>query len=172
MNTPELKAKFFAQYWGQHCVCNDEHEYAWRANITLDAAISIYSGDLSEWYAKLKPLSAITDEDAIEVAKILHPGNDQITILSRHGVRILINIDSSHSTEYGLHEILDFSQLDKLQTQSFIDTEYWKTSCDRNKLFVFDFLRSCGYALPFMGISVEQMVEWGWIKLIEKEEVR
>lgn len=29
----------------------------------------------------------------------------------------------------------------------------------------FDFLRSKGYALPFMGISVEQQIEWGWIKL-------
>lgn len=29
----------------------------------------------------------------------------------------------------------------------------------------FDYLRSKGYALPFMGLSVEQMVEAGWIKL-------
>ena len=27
------------------------------------------------------------------------------------------------------------------------------------------FLRSKGYALPYMGISVEQQIEWGWIKL-------
>jgi hypothetical protein len=31
-----------------------------------------------------------------------------------------------------------------------------------------DYLRSRGYALPFMGWSVEQMVEAGWIKLSEK----
>jgi hypothetical protein len=28
-----------------------------------------------------------------------------------------------------------------------------------------DFLRSKGYALPYMGISVEQQIEWGWVKL-------
>lgn len=28
-----------------------------------------------------------------------------------------------------------------------------------------DFLRSKGYALPWMGLSVEQLVEYGWVKL-------
>lgn len=28
-----------------------------------------------------------------------------------------------------------------------------------------DFLRSRGYALPWMGVSVEQQIEWGWIKI-------
>jgi len=31
----------------------------------------------------------------------------------------------------------------------------------------FDYLRSKGYALPWMGLSVEQMVEAGWVKLHE-----
>src|SRR5690606_7643104 len=35
----------------------------------------------------------------------------------------------------------------------------------RNILGVVNYLHSKGYALPFMGISVEQMVEWGWITL-------
>jgi hypothetical protein len=30
-----------------------------------------------------------------------------------------------------------------------------------------DYLRSKGYALPWMGLSVDEMVEAGWIKLIE-----
>ena len=30
-----------------------------------------------------------------------------------------------------------------------------------------DYLRSKGYALPWMGLSVEEMVEAGWIKLAE-----
>lgn len=30
-----------------------------------------------------------------------------------------------------------------------------------------DYLRSKGFALPFMGISVEEMVQAGWIKLKE-----
>ena len=32
--------------------------------------------------------------------------------------------------------------------------------------FMCDYLRSKGYALPWMGLSVEEMVQAGWIKLI------
>ena len=31
---------------------------------------------------------------------------------------------------------------------------------------MFDFLRSKGYALPFMGLSVDEMIKAGWIKLL------
>ncbi len=31
-----------------------------------------------------------------------------------------------------------------------------------------DYLRSKGYAMPFMGLSVETMIEYGWIKLKTK----
>lgn len=34
-----------------------------------------------------------------------------------------------------------------------------------NWMQVVDFLRSKGYVLPWMGLSVEQLVEFGWIKL-------
>ena len=32
-------------------------------------------------------------------------------------------------------------------------------------LNVYDFLRSKGYALPWMGLSVEKLVEYGWVVL-------
>ena len=31
-----------------------------------------------------------------------------------------------------------------------------------------DYLRSKGYAIPWLGLSVEEMVEAGWIKLVEE----
>lgn len=34
-------------------------------------------------------------------------------------------------------------------------------------LFITDFLRSKGYALSFMGLSVEQMVKANWIKILK-----
>ena len=43
-------------------------------------------------------------------------------------------------------------------------TEYAEKGC-----FILDesdYLRSKGYALPWMGLSVEEMVDAGWIKLI------
>ena len=38
---------------------------------------------------------------------------------------------------------------------------YWWASID------VDYLRSKGYALPWMGLSVDEMIEVGWIKLTE-----
>lgn len=32
--------------------------------------------------------------------------------------------------------------------------------------YLCDYLRAKGYALPFMGISVNKLIEFGWIKLI------
>lgn len=34
-------------------------------------------------------------------------------------------------------------------------------------LYISDYLRSKGYALPYMGLSVEKQIEYGWIKLSE-----
>lgn len=42
----------------------------------------------------------------------------------------------------------------------------WNVSATK-MIRIFDYLRSKGYALPFMGLSVEDMVQAGWIKLIE-----
>lgn len=42
-------------------------------------------------------------------------------------------------------------------------------SCHENQiglgLLQSDYLRSKGYALPWMGLSVEKLVEYGWVKL-------
>jgi len=37
----------------------------------------------------------------------------------------------------------------------------------RNSQEVTDYLRSKGYALPYTGLSVETLVEYGWVKLWE-----
>lgn len=47
------------------------------------------------------------------------------------------------------------------------DLQY--TSLDPLKVIqVIDYLRSKGYVLPWMGLSVEKLVEYGWVKLKEK----
>lgn len=35
-----------------------------------------------------------------------------------------------------------------------------------NDIHMSDYLRSKGYALPWMGLSIEKQIEFGWIKLI------
>lgn len=43
-----------------------------------------------------------------------------------------------------------------------------KEDC-HNDIHMSDYLRSKGYALPWMGLSVETLVNYGWIKLKESE---
>ena len=58
-NTLENKAKFFAQYWGQHVLYFSSDFLRKIDNLTLD---SIENDDFLE----LKPLSQISDEDVIQ----------------------------------------------------------------------------------------------------------
>jgi hypothetical protein len=82
---------------------------------------------------KLKPLSKISDEDAVGIPSI--PNRTTL-------------------------ELLDyFCKKDHL-----VACEYLLGSLTPQD---YDYLRSRGYALPWMGISVEKMIEAGWIKLEE-----
>lgn len=60
-NTLKNKAKFFAQYWGQECLCTKRGKGTYKmGNWQL----------FDEDYILLIPLSQITDENAVEVAKL------------------------------------------------------------------------------------------------------
>ncbi|WP_312697095.1 hypothetical protein [Sphingobacterium mizutaii] len=128
-NALENKAKFFAQYWGQEVLSD---------NICFNKlTVDIYKMSISRLEPsslKLKPLSSITDEDAIEVAKIKFPTESH-----------------KHFPDHGKHIIRNKNNRNVMEKMSIID-----------------FLRSKSYALPYMGLSVEEMVEYGWIKLKEE----
>lgn len=59
--------------------------------------------------------------------------------------------------------------LDALQASSFDEYGYWfgMGGVHYYQPFEVDYLRSKGYALPWMGLSVEQLIEYSWIKLKE-----
>jgi len=127
-NTLENKAKFFALYFMQRVYNNSN--YPENKNTLLDYALLSYT-DKAE-YLELKPLSSISEEDAIELAKIENDFTDPI----RRGKAIIRFFEYSSYRHY---------------------------TCGR----MIDFLRSRGYALPWMGLSVEKLIEYGWIKLKE-----
>ena len=140
-NTPENKAKFFAQYWGQKVGVElrgskrESNENYSINEMTIDP--------VGDDYLELKSLSQITDEDAIEVFHISKKWNNW---MYRKDTKKL---------EQGRQIIKDFMS----------DGIYWYP---KMLLAVSDFLRSRGYALPWMGISVEEQVEFGWIKPIDQ----
>jgi len=128
-NTIDSKAKFFAQYWGQEVV-KDENvdDLCEVSNIDLlNAEIKNY-----ESYLVLNPLSMISVDDISELSKICNstPNDLMKAILS------------------------EMISMDLFPTRAG------------------DFLRSKGYALPFMGLSVEKMVEHGWIKLKTESDAK
>jgi len=129
-NTLENKAKLFAQYWGQPILSLDMNNNYPNQKPWFDF---VYDENYnSPSFLQLKPLSSITDEGLLEVAKIVGYRNI-ITDMrkKRELIRLTKSAISSHVLVYK----------------------------------VVDYLRSKGYALPFMGLSVEKQIEYGWIKL-------
>jgi hypothetical protein len=91
-------------------------------------------------YLELTPLSMISDEDAIQVAHLFN----WISKADKENVKI--KATKKYLIYFNEEEI------------TFQDSEKISSS-----------LRSKGYALPYNGVSVEQQIEYGWIKLKTNE---
>ena len=155
-NTLENKAKFFSQYFSQHVLYFSSDFLRKIDNLTLD---SIENDDFLE----LKPLSQISNDDAIEVAKLVSPmlfegrgkngghyiDKSEIGLYSvKHdGKTLMVDIDLDGY-------VFEYDEIDeyKRPSRSLIGTDY---------------LRSKGYALPYMDLSVEDLIDYGWVKLKE-----
>jgi len=87
----------------------------------------------------VKPLSLISNEDVIQLSKLMDE-----------------NFEGFDHTDIPVEEIIEFRN-DIVEVLEEI----------HYPLVVSDFLRSRGYALPYLGISIEEQIEAGWIKLIE-----
>jgi len=122
-------------------------------------------------YLMLKPLSQISDEDAIEVAKIIEP----YFAINNKGLgrdfKIKVNRDSKvirvTKADFKVsiaHSYVHDDTVNIMTWQGVKETRLYPTTF----LHAFDYLRSHGYALPFMGLSVEELINRGWVKLKEK----
>ncbi|MFC7347296.1 hypothetical protein ACFQO9_11265 [Chryseobacterium zhengzhouense] len=137
-NTITNKEKFFAQYWRLPIMAK-----VVRGNknkiITKNVICSIWTiTEIFESYLELKPLTSITDDDAVIISKI---ENDKYT--EDHLIRGRVLIRTFNEYSDCTHSLKNTNQL----------------------IEMIDYLRSKGYALPWMGISVEQLNKYGWIKI-------
>ena len=147
-NTLENKARFFAQYWWQEVFLLNSNKY----RITK----SRFNAETlkQECSLELKPLSHISDEDVIQ------------------GITYLYNI-----TREALGEILEikhyytFSSITTIEIGCNFKTSrsihHW-SGTKKIGSFEADYFRSKGYALHYMDLSVEDLVEYGWVKLKEE----
>lgn len=85
-------------------------------------------------YLLLKPLSSITNEDAKKLSVI--EADFRTDDVWKRGKNIAKWIEDAQYSVGNLNTMMQ----------------------------MIDYLRSKGYALPYMGLSVETMVEYGWIK--------
>jgi hypothetical protein len=93
--------------------------------------------DIADQFCELKPLSKITDEDAFNLTKLCW---------SKYW--------KHHTVENGKHIV------------SVILNKYDDIYESNHIQIAIDYLRSKGYALPFLNYSVEDLVSFGWVKLI------
>lgn len=143
-NTLEDKARFFALYWGQKVFKETGHPKSPLCNVC-----PTFMDECEKWHLELKPLSSITDEDALPLAQAFAPmeiiKEAKIDRSRHHYTLIRVSRGNWPTSKYTtkseyLHHIPAYS------------------GCS-------DYLRSKGYALPFLGLSVEKQIEYNWIKL-------
>jgi len=170
-NTKENKAKFFAQYYGLE-VLKFTHE---------EKSAEVWDPHhhrIDFAYLELTPICKITDEDAIEVARIVYPGNGifkQIEIVidtpeGRHDdvTYVLIKKFINHPDlmEWREFALIQIDHEDGAVIRGSVnESGDFEDDFTDNYIHVTDFLRSKGYALPFHGLSVENLIEYGWVKL-------
>jgi len=136
------KAQFFAQYYGQKV----QRWHQWTPDVENGIVHMITpqaSGSCavdSGWFLELTRLEDITDEDAIEVAKICE-------------------------FSFGNLEDDDFKEVGQIRDWIvnifYIEFNYTTS----HVLFAADFLRSKSYLLPWLNYTVEQLIEEGVVKI-------
>lgn len=153
MNTLENKAKFFAQYWGQTVFFSMLF-----GTIVRCESYYLHKDNIQETdYLLLKPLSFITDEDAYYV-----------------GASVNCWSWAERKTDWFKDEEMkethvEFGKMFALAIGKPYGHGHSHPFANNSTdiLHGFDYLRSKGYALPWMGLSVETLIEYGWVKFKE-----
>jgi len=144
-----VKSRFFSQYWGQKVGVKDKFD-----NWTVG---NIFGLDFE--CLELKPISKITDEDAIKVAILMTKFKWNLdlgvkVIQQENQIRIYYDAKSSgfkHTTTI----------YDDFFGRNYIGEPIQPLSGE-----IFDYLRSKGYAVPFMEYSVNDLISLGWVQFL------
>jgi hypothetical protein len=139
-----LRMQFYSQYLFQYVVMLPT--LVWTGNPPEPShdewGIQLFEPEVlrkvvdNEFPLMLRAIEDITDEEAIEVAKMYRPESHWL-----------------HEAKYAKSFMVDFGA-----SKNYFDAASRAA----------DYLRSIGVALPFMGHTVEELIEAGWIKLLEK----
>jgi hypothetical protein len=149
----DVKRRFFAQYWGQK-VMKKNIEGLDNFHSEPDGFIRSMKTD-STLFLQLKSLFNYTDDDAIAVEKIWRKSDCRIEAYFKN------EYEKEKNGDYkivGINLIKYWLEEEKLNFHNRIDP--------RTIQHISEYLRSRGYALPFMEYSVEDLVSFGWVRLV------
>lgn len=169
-NNTENKQKFFAQYYGQNVAVVPDYKDG-------ETLIKSHVKRIEEIkYLDLKNLKNITDYDSIALAKIIEDDDDDGLIYKvmpekynnlHYTIKsILVQTESAHPMQEGFFS-LSLIQIDT-EFGDVIVTRYSDESNEQNEcpmdndIFVYDFLRSKGYLIPYNGLSIEGILQNAW----------
>lgn len=136
------KQAFFAQYWGLP-IQNYRMKYSNKRNMP--------AGVNSMGHLLLKPLSAITDEDAIELAQRLCP---YMTVKAAH-------ITWSNNPKLWFKAKGSWANAKFVTRSEFVDWLWTNTRCA-------DYLRRNGFLIQYDNYTEQQLLDMGWAKLKTK----
>lgn len=172
MNTIENKTKFFAQYWGNDCYAKDI-SIGYRTLKVGDVLWRHYIKEDYETSLLLKPLSNISNEDLETIVKVLL--NKELPQPLK-----IDRLDDFIIVRYLLRDAEEWQECDKVEQYLTIsdnqiknnigyikdngtgvsDQDLWRGKSIFNKLI------ELGYTLDWNGMTVEQQLEYGWIKTL------
>lgn len=174
-NTLENKAKFFALYWGQMnakiTTGSSTHKKGTIHIVDKNVLQSVESEKLfkHKYSLELIPISSISDEDACHIAMLLVDWQTSMSKLKPEDIKVRGREDSDHVWD---ELVMDFTGVFKYTVRyrggDFMTWIESRSSCEWNTYnhqHVYDYLRSKRYAIPWMGLSVKELVNRGWVKL-------
>lgn len=182
-NTLENKAKFFALHMHQElCIPEnpDEGYHPFSHNekwLFLDGILGnkivvrriaerVYDG-YNQTRLLLKPLSSITDADAIEVAKILSFHDGKGLLIDRHRLKHGEITMYDRYNDYPLKINTLYFIPETFEMFSKNDNGNWFNYDGERILEIADYLRSKSYLLSWMGLTPDEILNYGWAKYKE-----
>jgi len=140
--TDELKEKYFAQYLNQVVFGGINYNPDYKNFVQVSTKLTPQNFKIFHTIItgnlRLKPVSKLTSEQLIKVAQIYHN-------------------DKNYNT----------SSVGKAIISTLFDDEFRVCPKPLTALYLFQYLISEGFAVPFMGYTVGELIELNWLVLVD-----
>ncbi len=159
----DVKCRFFSVYQFSNVCFEGISNSVWNTGVCLVFGYYVNNGDKGRIYVKdttpllLKPISKITKDQLQKLFSLEFP-----FYLIFNSYEFMCKYDTinyfitSHVNKMSYLKIIDFKD-----DKKYIDFNYKTISYAG-----IDFLRKLGYAVPFDEYSVEDLVSFGWVRLV------